>query len=98
MMTGKEIVAWVGEHAPPHWLGRGTGRGAAEWRWVAAWLLYNVAGWSLPQIGAALGRDHTSVHHGIRRIDNAGPEVAAELHRVASIARGAVVSMERARA
>ena len=97
-MTGHEIIAWVDRCAPPHWRGRGSARHDAAWRRIAAWLLYNHAGWSMPMIAKAINRDESSIFVALKLIDAAGPEVAAELRRVLGIARGNVVSIERMRA
>lgn len=44
-------------------------------RHVAMWLLRD-AGMSLPAIGATLGRDHTSVLYGVRRVERDGELLA----------------------
>jgi chromosomal replication initiator protein len=39
-------------------------------RQLAMWLCSKLLGWSSVRIGRALNRDHTTVLHGIRRIDD----------------------------
>ena len=41
----------------------------ARERQVAMWLCRHRTPCSLPAIGLAFGRDHTTVHHAIRRVD-----------------------------
>lgn len=48
--------------------GMGRHRSVAEARQIAIWLLRR-RGYSLPQIGAAMARDHTTVLHAIRKIE-----------------------------
>lgn len=48
--------------------GRRQDRTAAEARHVAAWLLRERTTLSYPQIGAILGRDHTTVHSSVERV------------------------------
>lgn len=52
---------------------RGRSRDAhlTEARHVAWWILHT-GGWSLPAIGELMHRDHTSVLHGVRRVENDG--------------------------
>lgn len=40
-------------------------------RQVAMWLVRDRTDWSYPQIGAMFDRDHTTVMHAVRKIDNA---------------------------
>lgn len=97
-MTEDEIIAWMDRCAPRRWRSRTDLRMNYAWRWIAAWLLHNVAGMSIADICKTLHRDHASIVRALNIIDDAGPEVAAELKRVLGIARGNVVSIERIRA
>lgn len=48
------------------------------------WLLRTMLGWSYPRIGALVGRDHTTVMHGVREFEKrGGPDQfnAGELRR-----------------
>ena len=38
-------------------------------RWDA-WALARAAGWTLPEIGRAFNRDHTTILHGLRKREN----------------------------
>lgn len=40
-----------------------------EARWVLFWIGHRRHGYSLPRIGAFMGRDHTTILHGIQQID-----------------------------
>lgn len=54
-------------------------------RLVAAYLIREMLGWSLPEIGRAMGRDHSTVHHAIRRAESlihADPAAAAEIEQI----------------
>jgi len=39
-------------------------------RWAIFWLLHN-CGWSYPQIGRAMNRDHTTICYGVNRVKDA---------------------------
>ena len=36
-------------------------------RWVFCWVMHQTSGYSLPEIGRLIGRDHTTIMHGLRR-------------------------------
>lgn len=59
-----------------------------EARHVAFWILHRRQCWSLQAIGDWLDRDHSSVLHGVRRVDADSRllELAAELHAAARAA------------
>ena len=69
---------------------RGRSRTAhlAEARHVAFWILHRRQCWSLQAIGDWLDRDHSSVRHGVRRVDADSRllGLAAQLHRAARAA------------
>jgi chromosomal replication initiator protein len=50
-------------------LSRRRARQVARPRHIAMWLARHITPCSLPEIGLAFGRDHTTVAHGIDRID-----------------------------
>lgn len=58
-------------------------------RQMAFWLLYRVAGLSLPEIGDAFGMHHTTVLHGVRRVDAEAPELLARWETNARAVMGA---------
>lgn len=60
----------------------------AEARHVAFWILHRRQSWSLQAIGDWLDRDHSSVLHGVRRVDADSRlrELAAQLHAAARAA------------
>lgn len=70
-------------------------------RQVAFWILRQGNRYSLPEIGRRIGyRDHTSVLHGVRKIDRlmaADPGLAAEIHALASEAQAIVEADARER-
>lgn len=68
--------------APAAILSRSRLRCYAEARQIAFWLLRE-AGLSYPQIGAALNRDHTTVLHGVTKVD-ADPWLQALARRIAN--------------
>ena len=51
---------------------------AARWRW-ATMAVFRRAGYSYPQIGAAFGRDHSSVLGGVRNIEATDSRVVDEI-------------------
>ncbi|WPY95618.1 helix-turn-helix domain-containing protein [Limimaricola variabilis] len=51
-------------------------------RHAAMWLAREITGRSMPEIGRAFRRDHTSVLSAIRRIDQADPEMRAAVARL----------------
>lgn len=51
--------------------GRRRTQPVADARAVASWFLHRELGWSLPKVGLALCRHHTTVLHAVRRIDAA---------------------------
>jgi hypothetical protein len=57
---------------------------AAKWRFVAM-ALFRRAGYSYPQIGAAFGRDHTSVLGGTKKIEATESTVVDEVARRVNI-------------
>lgn len=74
--TSDSLIALVAEafHVTPAMI-HGTSRRYARPRHVVMWLLRD-AGMSLPAIGATLGRDHTSVLYGVRRVERDGELLA----------------------
>ena len=63
-----KIVARESHVAAPLILGRGRQWEVATARQCLYCILYN-QGWTLTQIGRALGRDHGAVHHGVRSLN-----------------------------
>lgn len=45
-------------------------------RWAAMYVLRHEKGYSFPEIGRVMNRDHTTVIHGVRRVE-ADPELLA---------------------
>lgn len=68
-------------------------------RHVAAWIATRLTTYSLPQIGAAMGgRDHTTILHGVRKIDRereADPALAREIGEIADALVAAQEAIER---
>lgn len=82
------VIATAGHHfsvSADDITGPGRSHDIVDARHVAAWLLRE-SGWSFPQIGEAMGKDHTTVMHGVKRVDKT-PELIA----VAAAIRGQLV-------
>lgn len=59
----------------------------AEIRFIAMWVMREITGMSLPAIGKRLGgRDHTTIIHGIARVNQAG-ELRASARAMANALR-----------
>ncbi|WP_170145735.1 helix-turn-helix domain-containing protein [Rhodoplanes elegans] len=73
MITHRRIVEIVGQHygfSPMDLRAPRRDAPIVRARHLAYWMLRDVKGISLPEIGRVLGgRDHTSVLHGIRKVD-----------------------------
>jgi len=92
-------------------LGRSRKTGIAEVRQIAFWLARRFTGRSLPSIGEAFDRDHTTILHGVRLVDRfiedhliAPPEDTVEAwakvlieHFRAEKARQSILSEKRSR-
>ena len=87
------VVAVTAAHfavSPAQVTGSERGRDVVRARMVAAWLLRQ-DGRSYPEIGRALGKDHTTVMHAVKRVD-----AVEGLTAHALVIRGALVGDEGA--
>jgi len=74
--------------------GRSRLQGPARARHVAVWLL-SEAGWTLPQIGQAFGRDHTTALNSARRVDAAlAGRTFGDEARIVDVARDVLAAMD----
>lgn len=62
----------------------------AEARQIAMWVSVTICGRTLPEIGRVIGRDHTTILHGARKIAKA-VEIGAPLGKRAEKCRAAVL-------
>lgn len=82
-----EVLAIVAREygvAPAELTGPRRTRSVAEARLMAYALLRDTAGMSYPEIGQALGRDHTTVIHGVR---STARHIAGDAYAAAAFAR-----------
>lgn len=63
-----ELVAQECRVSVADLLGDDRSRGVVRPRQLAMWLMRQTTFMSFPQIGEAMGRDHSTVVHGVRRI------------------------------
>lgn len=63
--------------------------GSVRARWVAQWLCRQLTAASYPQIARAFGRDHSSIHHAVQRVQASDELRALALRVSARIPEGA---------
>ena len=76
MLPAEAIAAAAARHAVTPEAIEGRGRtGAVAAARAAVWCWLRARGWSYPEIGAAWGRDHTTIMSAVRKHGGAAPLV-----------------------